>query len=115
MMARSALRDVRTRMWHADPVAQSTNLPANTLVRRPRTFRATASFYKANLIDISVVAAASLFVLYVALTFNIFSDPHQIQAETLEIDEFLLFFAVLILGSSWAGSRLITARRIRAA
>ena len=116
VMARLALREIRTRMWHADPAVQSTDPSVDgLLIERPRTARAAVSLYKRNLIDISAVIAASLFVLCVGLTSNVFSDPLQVQAEILEIDELLLFAAVMLLGSVWAGSRLIQTRRMSAA
>ena len=81
-----------------------------------RTLRNVGSFMKRHrfrLIDLFAVIAATLLVVYIGTTTNIFSDtPGRSQrAQTLELDELLLACGVLVIGLFWAFGRLLRERR----
>jgi diguanylate cyclase (GGDEF)-like protein len=69
--------------------------------------------HKFRFIDLVIVAAATLFVLYLGLKFDIFANaPGQTPAaETLEFDELIAVIAVLLVGLIWAVRRLLRERR----
>jgi diguanylate cyclase (GGDEF)-like protein len=69
--------------------------------------------HKFRFIDLAAVAAATLLVLYLGLTTNIFSDAagRAQKSETLELDELLLVCAMLAIGLIWAFGRLLRERR----
>jgi diguanylate cyclase (GGDEF)-like protein len=78
--------------------------------------RAIGSFvfrHKFRFVDLLIVAAATLFVLYLGLKFDIFANtPGQTPAaETLEFDELIAMVAVLLAGLLWAVRRLLRERR----
>ena len=69
--------------------------------------------YKFRFIDLAVVSAATIAILFVATTTNIFSDAagQTQKAEAFELDEMLLVCAVLLGGLVWALRRLLRERR----
>jgi diguanylate cyclase (GGDEF)-like protein len=78
--------------------------------------RAARSFvmrYKFRFIDLAVVSAATITILFIAVTTNIFSDAagQTQKAEAFELDEALLVCAVLLGGLVWALRRLLRERR----
>ena len=68
--------------------------------------------HKFRFIDLVIVAAATLLVLYLGLNYDIFTNVSgQTPArETLEFDELMAVIAVLLAGLVWAVRRLLRER-----